>query len=187
MTNELFQIALVIVGLAYKYLLSQEKMWGWILSIVSSILTFLYMYLFIKLKIVMSLEICFMSLSLYGIYKHRIRIEDFTKIDYLIILFTIITIIYFTLKQLEAKTTPYEIGASIVFLSGAVLLAQKSTLLKKYGWVCLTIGSMFMGYIFILSSKYILLVLHLFSLGIGWYSIQKFSRIHREQINKSII
>lgn len=187
MENQLFQVALVIVGIAYKYLLTREKMWGWILSIVSSILTFFYMYLFFRLQIVMSLELCFMSLSLYGIYKHHIKLEILTKIDYLIIFLTIITIIYFTLKQLEAKTTPYEIGASIVFLSGVVLLTQKSPLFKIYAWICFTLGSMFMGTLFIQKGVYILLTLHLLSLIIGGRAICKFLKIYRSKTSQIIV
>lgn len=171
--EEYCQVVLVVFGIAYKYLLLKEKILGWVLSVVSSIFTFSYMYVFYRLPIIMSLEICFMSLSLYGMYKHRIKLTQLTKIDYTVIILTIIAIIYFTLKQLEVHTTKYQIMASIAFLSGVILLAQNNSLTKIIAWTLYSLGSISLGIIFIQDSKYILLVLHVVSLVIGYFAIKK--------------
>ncbi|OGI71784.1 hypothetical protein A3J61_00125 [Candidatus Nomurabacteria bacterium RIFCSPHIGHO2_02_FULL_38_15] len=171
--NILFQTTLLVIAIAYKYLLARENVWGWILSATSSILSCLYVFIYFKLPILISLELCFMSLSLYGIYKYVKNLAYLTRIDFIIIALTMVAIIYFVFKQLETKTVWYEIAGSVTFLSGVVFMAQKNRTSKMIAWINFILGSLFIGVVVFQKHAYILLLLHIISVVIGCYAIKR--------------
>jgi hypothetical protein len=185
--DHLFQTVILIIALTYKYLLIKRNLWGWILAGVVSIITFFYLYIFYRLPIVMSIELCFLSITFYGIYKHKSKIEVLTKIDYSIIFFTLVAIIFFVFKQLQVQTTIFEIGASVVFLSGIVLMAQKKYIMQILAWMFFFSGSVFMGivyYIDPLQRKWELVILHIASLFIAMYAINTIVKGNKKNRSK---
>ena len=120
-----------------------------------------------------------MSLSIYGIYKHQIKIKTLTWIDFSIITLAVAAIIYFVFKQLETNTVWYEIVASAAFLSGVVFLAQKHSASKIIGWLTFIIGSACL--IVVASDKkpepaYVLILLHFISISISINAIKKLKK-----------
>ena len=169
--NELFQILLFIISISYKILLARKNVWGWILGATSSALSVLYIIIYLKLPLLMSLELAFLFLSLYGIYKYFRKIKYLTGIDYLIVIIAIFVIAYLLEKQLQSGTIWYEAIGSVSFLGGIVFLAQENKIQKIIGWLCFMSGSLSVGTVMFQKGVYILVALHIISLLVGIYAI----------------
>lgn len=170
-----YQVFLLLIALLYKYLLSKENVWGWILGATSSLFSGSYMGYHMHLYIVMSLEAAFILLSIYGAYKWKKENKKLTRVDFTIITLASIVILYLFIKQIQSHTVWYEALSSVCFLSGVIFLAQESKKLKVAGWILFFWGSVAMGFIFIqnFNKALPLVMLHVTSLGIALWAIRK--------------
>lgn len=178
--NELFQIFLFIIAILYKFLLARQNIFGWILGATSSAFSAIYVLCYLRLPLLMSLELSFLLLSLYGVYKHKRKITYLTKIDYLIITMAIFVIGYLLKMQLQSGTIWYEAGGSVSFLIGVIFMAQKNKISIIIGWLCFINGSLCVGSVMLYKHAYILVLLHVISIGIGIYAILKIYRYNNK-------
>lgn len=164
--DTLYQLFLLIIAVTYKYLLTKENIWGWILGATSSVFSAFYDFYYLNIFVVTILEITFVLLSIYGIYKHIEKNKLLTKVDFSIIGLAIIAITYIAVLQIKKDTIWYEILGSISFLSGVIFLAQKNMISNVVGWCLFFSGSICIGAIMIERGVWILVLLHVISLFI---------------------
>lgn len=167
----ILQCVIFIFAILYKIFLARNSIVGWILSIASGLLSFLYLLLYQNLPILVSLEISMFLLAIYGMYKHIKNTRGLTKIDWSIIGLTIIAISFLVFFQIRSNTVWYEIVASVSFLAGVVLIAQKYSISKIIGWVFFFIASLLYAKVLFDNGSYILTVVHLISMVIDIFAI----------------
>lgn len=173
-SQDTFELFIVCLSIAYKYLLAEEKIWGWILAGITSLCNIIFLLIYCNaLKIIIILECCFLLLSLYGIYKHKTKNSSLTSIDLVIITSTILAILTLTIKQIQMHLLIEQILASIFFLVAAVTMAQKQRKIKIIAWSNMILGSICMLLILLKEEIYILCCMHIISVVIALFTIKK--------------
>jgi hypothetical protein len=171
-----------VFALLYKYLIAKENFWGWVTSIIAGSLSLTYLIIYSYLPIMISLEIGFILLAIYGIYKFSQKIDALLLLDKIIISLTIIAITILVIKQIKNETVWYEIIASVSYLAGIILLAQKKPWFKITGWLLFATGSICYGIVMYKNEAYILFILDIISTSLSLYGIWKVKQ--KLKINK---
>ncbi len=185
--SDFLQAGVLVTAIAYKIGFAYKKFWGWILSMVCTILSFMYQVLYVHKPILTMLEITFFSLSIYGAYKSKTKnLKSITNIDMVIISLSLISITILTILEIHLNTVAYQVVASVSFLIGTLLLAQnKIEICQLFGWTCYLIGN-YCLYVFYSKDQNSSIIMYLqgISMGIAIYcmGISTYKVIRRSKI-----
>ncbi len=171
------QTIILVFALAYKYLVNGKtfkiQMSGWICMVICSGLSIAYLNIFMDRPILLYLEYTFFVLSLYGTYKHFRKHDEVTWVDVVIVSLALIAITTLVFRQMQENALWYQIIASTSFLPGQLFLAQKKIRHKITGWLLFIIGGVCLFVVYYVDTKYVMCVMHVVSVGIGIYNIEK--------------